>query len=220
MTATVTPLKTFTIAGREFARVITNVIGHAGHNDALPVLDGIWFIPTGTGFAVAATDRFTFTVCTGQLSHDGDRTAAPDALITLRAGAAPVCGVPAKELKPLIAAAKKAFMVTVTLTPATVTVIFDDATFTLDTIVGQFPNYGALVPDDASLGSSDLPDGVRFDVRQLAKYTKVAGNPIPTAGRPAPATQATTLTFRFVNATRPALVTCGPTFAGLIMPVR
>lgn len=195
---------TFTVPVGDFTRVLSNAAVFAGKDTTLPVLNAVRVeisAPDQNAEATmtaVATDRYTIGMDTCNVSGVINELAL---LISL------------PDVQRLVKAAKSCkHGYVVGAVEQDERVRFDiafDATMIVQQQDGEFPKYRSLIPDDSTLDASDGVNTIAFDPSKLARFDKVQGS-----GRLDP------IKLRLLTPTKPALVTKGDTFIGLIMPIR
>lgn len=217
-----TPIETatatsFTMYAAELARVLGNVLPHAGQDDTMPMLRVVGIIPAADGFAAVATDRYTLAVSVGVTSDQ--RGPIPNAYTVMREGTAPLIRIDSRECKALIADLKRLKLATVHVGECDGRVVVGTSDLSYQRTIsqpdGEFPRFGQLAkPLDEYTG---IDGAIGISPANLAKFAKV----VPTPGTGGVARKSTApLLFQFSGSNRPVLVTVGSEFAAIVMPTR
>jgi hypothetical protein len=207
-TQDVTTVTTFTMQAPDLHRILANVLPATSRDKTLPVLTAVQItIDDGTVLAVA-TDRYRLHSDTAP-THDDDKGVSTSFLLQRDNVTALV-----KLLKTCVGA------VTITTTERTFACRAMGVTVTYDTLDGDFPRWRTLVPPADVDCKIDAPFSI--NPAFFADFAKVQSSEMHYGRRSkTQGTSVTTMpTIKASSPVKPFRVEIGPTFVGLIMPVR
>lgn len=202
ITATETKVTVFTMQVGDLHRILANTLPAASKDKTVPVLTAVQLVVADGTVTACATDRYRLHSDTAP-THDDDKTAECAFLLQRDNVTALV-----KLLKTCTGA------VTITATDKTFACQAMGVTVTYDTLDGTFPAWRALLPSADVECKIDAPFSI--NPAYFADFAKVVSSEV-TYGRNK---RVTVPTIKAPSPVKPFRVEIGPTFVGLIMPVR
>lgn len=187
-----------TVLAADLARIITDAAIFSSRDTGLPMINSVQLESSTKHLVAVGTDRFTMGSAVADWSGEGETFTA-------------ALGLPQAQLVAKVAKSTKAAFTDVMITAADTTVSFQFASgeaLTLPKVAGtfDFPDWRKLMEQ-----CRDNASGTEMMAYNPAYLTKFARVTDARRGR---------MSFTFRGPTKPAMVSVGLQFVGIIMPIR